>query len=134
MTDAEILILVEHLERCLLPKNEFHHRDHLAVAVFYLYSSGFQGAVECMRASLTRFAAHHEVSGLFHETLTRFWLKQVELRLDRRLCLGESVRQVQAQLVDKELPFTFYSREVLNSAEAKKRWIEPDLLPVDNAE
>jgi hypothetical protein len=36
MTDAEILTLVDRLERCLLAKNEFHHRDHLAVAVGYL--------------------------------------------------------------------------------------------------
>ena len=32
MTDAEILTLVDRLERCLFSPSEFHHKDHLAVA------------------------------------------------------------------------------------------------------
>src|SRR5438477_9745219 len=75
MTDAEVLTLVDRLERCLLGKEEFHHRDHLAVAVVYLYASDRETSMDRMRASLKRFAAHHGVTGLYHETLTRFWLR-----------------------------------------------------------
>ncbi len=46
-----------------------------------------------MRTSLKRFAAHHGVTGLYHETLTRFWLRQVEMRLDRGRCLRDSVEK-----------------------------------------
>jgi hypothetical protein len=95
MTDAEILTLVDRLERCILAKEEFHHRDHLTVAVVYLYASDLETAMDRMRASLKRFAAHHGVTGLYHETLTRFWLQQVERRLDRGACLSESVNKVQ---------------------------------------
>ena len=129
MTDSEILTLVDRLERCLLAKNEFHHRDHLTVAVVYLYAGDFTFALERMRASLARFAAHLGVSGLYHETLTCFWLQQVEMRLDREICLQESVRKVQEQLTDKDLPFAYYSRELLNSPEARKTWLQPDLEP-----
>jgi hypothetical protein len=129
MTEAEVLTLVDRLERCLLAKDEFHHRDHLAVATAYLYSMDFEEALERMRASLGRFAAHHGVSGLYHETLTRFWLLQVEKRVDRRLALGECVRQIQEQLADKELPLSCYSKDILNSADARLKWIEPDLKP-----
>lgn len=127
MTDSEILTLVDRLESCLLAKNEFHHRDHLAVAVVYLYAGDFTSAVERMRATLTRFAEHHGVSGLYHETLTCFWLQQVEMRLDRDTCLQESVQKVQEQLADNDLPFAYYSRELLNSPEARKTWLPPDL-------
>ena len=127
MTDAEILTLVDRLERCLLPKEAFHHRDHLTVAVVYLYAADLETAIDRMRATLKRFAGHHHVSGLYHETLTRFWLQQVEQRLDRSLCLQESVRQIREQLNDKNLPFTYYSRERINSQEAKEKWLEPDL-------
>jgi hypothetical protein len=72
MTDAEILTLVDRLERCLLAKEEFHHRDHLAVAVVYLYASDLETSLDRMRNSLKRFASHHGVTGLYHETLTRF--------------------------------------------------------------
>ena len=129
MTDAEVLALVDRLERCTLNKDEFHHRDHLAVAVAYLYAGEFSEARERMRASLTRFAAHHGVSGLYHETLTCFWLQQVALLLDRDLCMGESVKRIQEQLADKDLPFIFYSKARLNSVEARMQWIEPDQKP-----
>ncbi|HET9836590.1 MAG TPA: hypothetical protein VFR84_00040 [Candidatus Angelobacter sp.] len=130
MTDAQVLTLVDRLERCLLAKDEFHHRDHLAVAIAYLYAADFESAMDRMRASLTRFAAHHGVSGLYHETLTRFWLLQVEQRLDRRKCLSESVRRIQEQVADKHLPFAFYSKDILNTVEAKREWIEPDLQEI----
>src|SRR5690242_5236371 len=127
MTDAEILTLVDRLERCLLGKEEFHHRDHLAVAVVYLYSADLETALARMRASLKRFAAHHAVGGLYHETLTRFWLLQVEISLDRCLCLRDSVRSIQEQLSDKNLAFEYYSRERIDLQKAKAEWIEPDL-------
>ncbi len=127
MTDAEILTMVDRFERCLMGKEEFHHRDHLAVAVAYLYASDLETAMDRMRASLKRFAAHHAVTSLYHETLTRFWLLQVEKYLDRTLCLGRSVNRVQEKLNDKELPFESYSKERLNSAEARRAWVEADL-------
>jgi transposase len=130
MTDAEILTMVDRLERCLLGKEEFHHRDHLAVAVVYLYASNLETAMDRMRASLKRFAAHHSVTGLYHETLTRFWLLQVERHLDRSACLSESVRKVREQLNDKNLVFNYYSRERIESKEAREKWIEPDLKPL----
>jgi hypothetical protein len=129
MTDAEVLTLVDRLERCVLAKDEFHHRDHLAVAVAYLYAGNFSQARERMCASLTRFAAHHGVSGLYHETLTCFWLHQVELQLDRKLCLSKSVQKTQEQLADKNLTLRYYSRETLNSPQARMKWIEPDQRP-----
>ncbi len=130
MTDAEILTLVDRLERCLLGKEEFHHRDHLAVAVVYLYSADIETSMDRMRASLKRFAAHHGVSGLYHETLTRFWLLQVQKRLDRGLCLRDSVKNIQEQFRDKNLAFEYYSRERIDAQEARERWIEPDLRPL----
>jgi hypothetical protein len=130
MTDAEILTLVDRLERCLLGKEAFHHRDHLAVAVAYLYASDRETSMDRMRASLKRFAAHHGVTGLYHETLTRFWLRQVEMRLDRGLCLRDSVTNIQEQLNDKNLAFEYYSRERIDSQAARDKWIEPDLRPL----
>jgi hypothetical protein len=127
MTDSDILTLVERLERCLLEKEEFHHRDHLTVAVVYLYASDLETAMDRMRSSLKRFAAHHGVTGLYHETLTRFWLLQVEKSLNRGLCLRESVSRVQKKFSDKELPFRYYSKERLNSAVARTTWMEADL-------
>jgi len=130
VTDAEILTMVDRLERCLLGKEEFHHRDHLTVAVVYLYSADMETAMSRMRAALKRFAAHHQVSKLYHETLTRFWLQEVEQGLNRGVCLEQSVRQAQARLGDKNLVFDYYTRERINSQEAREKWLPPDLKPV----
>lgn len=126
MTDAEILTTVRKLENCEFAPTEFHHRDHLAVSVAYLYASDLQAALERMRSSLQRFISHHGLKG-YHETITRFWMEQVDQLLDRRRCLAEGVRQIQDELSDKDLVYHYYSREALNSSEAKERWIEPDL-------
>jgi hypothetical protein len=125
MTDAEILTLVRKLERCEFAADEFHHRDHLAVSVAYLYAADLATALDRMRGSLRRFIAHHGLKG-YHETITRFWMEQVAAQLDRRLCLSESVRQIQDQLGDKDLVYQYFSKEVLSSPEAKERWIGPD--------
>jgi hypothetical protein len=130
MTDAEILTLVDRLERCLLGKEEFHHRDHLTVAVVYLYATDLEMAMDPMRTSLKRFAAHHGVTGLYHETLTRFWLLQVDQLLDHSKCLSESVKKVREQLNDKNLVFEFYSRERIESKEARETWLKPDLKDI----
>src|SRR5262249_9607747 len=126
MNDTQILTLIDRFERCLLAKNEFHHRDHLAVAVVYLYASEFSSAMDRMRTSLQRFAEHHGVRGLYHETLTRFWLQQVQQRLDRSACLSESVENIQREISDKCLVSRYYSKELVDSPEARERWIEPD--------
>lgn len=126
MKDSEILTLVDRLERCLLATTEFHHRDHLTVAVVYLYSSDFTAALDRMRSSLLRFVAHHGGSR-YHETLSRFWMVQVQRHLDRSVCLQESVRRVIDALPDKNLVKQYYSAQLLGSAEAKETWVEPDL-------
>ncbi len=128
MTDAEILTLVRKLEQCQFSPGDFHHRDHLAVSVVYLYAGNLEAALDRMRESLQRFISHHSLKG-YHETITRFWMQEVEKRLDRTLCLGESVRHIQARLSDKNLVYQHYSRETLHSPEAKARWVEPDLIP-----
>jgi hypothetical protein len=127
MTDSEILTLVNCFERCLLAKEEFRHSDHLTVAVVYLFASDLETAIDRMRSSLKRFAAHHSVPKLYHETLTRFWLLQVERHLDRSQCLEQSVKKIQDQLGSKNLAFEFYSRERIDSKEARENWLEPDL-------
>ena len=125
MTDAEILDLVRKLELCEIAPTEFHHRDHLAVSVAYLYSSEFPAALEKMRATLNRFIGHHGLKG-YHETITRFWMQQVSERLDRSLCLCESVQQIQKQLGNKDFIYEYFSKEALSSSQAKEGWIEPD--------
>ncbi len=125
MTDAEILSFIYKLEQCQLAAAEFHHRDHLTAAVFYLYGSDFETALDRMRATLLKFTAHHGIV-LYHETMTRFWMLQAQKFINRSKCLSDSVGRVHSALGESGLIYNFYSRERLNSAEAKTMWVEPD--------
>ena len=129
MTDCEILTLVDRLERCLLSNSDFHHRDHLTVAATYLYAAELEPALDKMRSSLLRFVAHHG-GNRYHETITRFWMLQVEKHLDRNLCLAEAVENVTTALANKDLVYDYYSRERLASGESKQDWIAPDLKQI----
>ena len=126
MTDSEILTMVDRFERCLLAPTEFHHRDHLAVAVTYLYQSDFDTALARMVSSLRRFVTHHGGTR-YHQTVTHFWMIQAEKHLDRNLCLRDSVERVIRALPNKDVVYEYYSKERLASPEAKAIWIEPDL-------
>src|SRR5215469_18768994 len=129
MKDCEILMLVDRLERCLLSAADFHHRNHITVAATYLYAAELEPALNKMRSTLLRFVAHHG-GNLYHETITRFWMLQVEKHLDRSLCLAEAVEKVTTALPRKDLVYDYYSKERLSSAEAKAQWLEPDLRPI----
>jgi hypothetical protein len=98
------------------------------VSVVYLYAAELPEALERMRRSLQRLISHYGLKG-YHETITRFWIQEVDKRLDRSLCLRESVQRIQARLSDKNLVYQHYSKETLHSQEAKERWVEPDQVP-----
>jgi len=102
---------IEAFERGDVPASEFHHADHLRLALAYLAdSSSVDEAIARMAAALTTFAAAAGVPDKYHHTLTVFWMRMV------------------ARLLDKDLPLAYYSRERLFSDEARARWIEPDLV------
>jgi hypothetical protein len=104
---------LEAFERGDVPASAFHHADHLRLALAYLADSGSAAeATERMAASLKRFAEAAGAGGKYHHTLTVFWM------------------QVVARLLDQGLPLAHYSRERLFSADARSRWIEPDIKPL----
>ncbi|MGI9105665.1 MAG: hypothetical protein ACR2G4_05395 [Pyrinomonadaceae bacterium] len=130
---AEIEQLVQNFESCSIEPSEFNHHAHLTVAFWYLSQLPAPAAVERMRAGLHRFTKHHNSDG-YHETLTRFWLKLVRHFLDRAETthsLTEQANELLTVYDHSRLVFEYYSRERIESGEAKQSWVEPDLKPLD---
>lgn len=127
----EIEAVVNGFESCVTAKDDFTHRRHLTVAVYYLHGSNGLNATQRMRASLLRFLEHHGVGpAKFHETLTLFWIRTVSAfldRLDQRLSLPEMTNAVIESLGDSRLVFEYYSEELLWRAETRNSWVAPDL-------
>jgi hypothetical protein len=129
-TEAEIEALVGAFEAGTLSNKEFNHFAHMTVAMWYLWQLPYAEAVTAMRGSIKHFAEVHGHTGLYHETITLFWLKLLRHYLDgveAGTSLPEAVHAALTQLGDTTLMFQHYSRELLFSAEARAGWVEPDL-------
>jgi hypothetical protein len=132
MSETKIRELVAGFEDLTLPKSAFDHAAHLTVAAYYVETAGEATAMEKMRTGLQRFASHHGATMLYHETITRFWVRRVTAECARTA--GASLAQKCAHVVQalgrKEQLFDHYRRETVLSDAARQGWVEPDLRPI----
>jgi hypothetical protein len=74
-SEQQIEAIVTGFETCTTGPDDFKHRDHLAVAVWYLRDSTSDEAFQKMCAGLLRFLDHHGVGrAIYNEELTRKWI------------------------------------------------------------
>ena len=131
-SDDEVKLLVAAFESGQLPAAEFKHTAHIAVGLAYLAEAPQADATERMRQSLGRFLRQHNETG-YHETLTVFWMKllaHLAAVRDSELPLWERINAVVASHGAKWPVEAHYSKDLVDSADARERWIEPDLAPL----
>jgi len=124
MTDREFL---DAFDRGRISPGDFHHRDHLRLAWLRVRELGLGEAAEAVAGGIRRFAEAHGHHRLYHETLTRFWVRIVAH------ASGPTFEQTVALhplLLDKELPLRHWRRETLFGNGARAAWVEPDLAPL----
>ena len=137
-SDEEVILLVKAFEERSLPKHEWTHAAHLTVGLYYCLTNPMAVARNIMRDSIHWLNDSHgtpntETSG-YHETMTFFWLYIVE----EFLCdkpkenLATLANELIATCGDSKLPLKYYSRELLFSPQARKNYVEPDLLETAN--
>lgn len=131
---AEIEALVQAFEAGTLPTSAFNHYAHMTVAVWYLTHLPYTEAVAAMKGSIKHYADAHGHGGLYHETITLFWMKVLAHYLasvGEGVELPELVYGALVRLGRKDLMLAHYSRELLFSAEARREWVEPDVRPFE---
>ena len=133
-SEEEIEAVVQGFETCATPKEDFKHRDHLTVAVWYLSHSTPEEAFNRIRSGLFRFLDHHGVGReKYNETLTIFWIKLVQRAIDQadsKPSLVGKTNTVLERLGDPAVVFEYYSEACVKSERAKTSWVEPDLKSV----
>jgi hypothetical protein len=122
MTDAEFLAAFD--DTTLEP---FHHRDHLRVTYLYIGKFGESGTKDRLGPAILRYAAARNVADKYHETITQAWIRLVGLSSKNHDGGFEAMLAAHPQLLDKNLLHRFYSAAVLQSPDARRRWVEPDL-------
>ena len=129
--DAEIAGLVRQFESGEINPADFKHYQHLAVALWYVAHFPFEQACDDMRNGIQKLAALYGKMG-YHETITLFWLELVA-RFFAETPRGEPLSKTANRLaleLPKNLILDYYSEELVNSADAKAHWVEPDLNPL----
>jgi len=133
MNDDEFL---QRFESCTFPHSEWHHREHVKLAYLYAARFGHDIAAEKLRAGIRAYNAANNVQDMptsgYHETMTQAWMRLVHLTLSE---FGPSESadlfvDQHSQLLSKRALLFFYSRDRIMSAEAKRKFVAPDLTPL----
>ncbi|HJT27868.1 MAG TPA: hypothetical protein VJ784_10705 [Pyrinomonadaceae bacterium] len=83
-SEDEIENVVRGFEACETGANDFHHSQHLAVAVWYLHTMDRDAALDRMRAGLLRFLNHYEGNtSKYSETITVFYIDKIVEKLNQ---------------------------------------------------
>jgi hypothetical protein len=132
--DEDVLEVVRKFESCEYAPDAFGHKLHLTVALVYLLDSTYAEALERMRHSLRRFVGHHKLSGVYHETLTGFWVRRVLAfveQSDKSRGLTTLANELNDACADSRLVFDYYTKERIDSDKARAYWLDSDLKPLD---
>jgi hypothetical protein len=132
---------LEDLLRCFtertLPKPEWTHAAHLAVGLWHVCRYGRNDALSRLRAGITRLNESHgtvnSASTGYHETITRayvYLLAAFAARHAEKTVAERVTALLNDPVADKKALLRFYSRERLESVQARLGWAEPDLAPL----
>ncbi|MFF3608875.1 hypothetical protein [Streptomyces sp. NPDC002463] len=109
----------------------FGHREHVHLTWLAVRRVGMPGAVALVGEGIERTARAAGAPGKFHVTMTRAWVELVAgCEAECGLPDFEAFAARHADLLDKHLLGRFYRPATLASAEARARWVEPDLAPL----
>ena len=112
---------------------QFDHRAHVRLAYIYLTEWSPDVATTLMRSALHGFLERNGVPPTkYHETLTHSWILAVRHFMERSPATGSAEAFIAAnpELLDSKIMLTHYSAEVLFSADARQRFVEPDLSAI----
>lgn len=132
--DASYDRFLREFETGTLPKSQWTHAAHLAVAAHFLLTLPAREALSSMREALIHYnestATPNNADNGYHETLTRFWMaisdaflaQQTHPRpLDKVRALVEQYGSA------RDLWTEYYGFDLVRSREARRIWAAPDL-------
>jgi hypothetical protein len=124
--DMDLLRKFENLE---LEADSFGHREHLRVAWTMLQKWSPHEAMDRYIVALRRFAEHHGAAERYHETITLFYLHEIQRRIAQRppAASWHEFAAANPELANSHREFLgrHYPAEVLASAFARKHFVPP---------
>ena len=138
-SDREIRAIGEGLLDCSLPKPQWTHAGHCVATLYLLHAHPELALERDLPGIIARYNAAmgtpNTDSGGYHETVTQLYvaaLRDFVARQPAGLPLFEICNRLLASPVAaRDFPFRYYSKDRLFSVAARRRWVEPDLAPLD---
>ena len=136
-SDAEIARLANGFVDRSLPKSEWTHAAHFAVAASLMSSETY----DAFRDMPDMIRAYNEATGTpntdsegYHETITQASLRATRHFLKHcasgRPLFARINRLLESELADPDWILRYWSRERIFSTDARSVWVEPDLAPL----
>jgi hypothetical protein len=135
--DTDIRALGESLLACTLPREAWTHEAHLG-ACLWLLSERPDIDVDAQIGTIIR-RFNESVGGLnddtqgYHDSITRAYVAGVRLFLSvtEETELAARVNaMLRSDVGRRDWPLRFYSRDLLFSVAARRRFVDPDLAPL----
>lgn len=129
LTDAEF---EQQFAHCTLDASLFSHEAHLRLAWIHLRQYGLQQATDNICRQLVAYTRSLGAESKYNKTLTVAAVKAVHHFMQRseandfRVFIAGFPR---LKFNFKELMAAHYSTDIFSSEQAKKEYLEPDLLP-----
>ena len=129
--------LVSRFSDKSLPKGEWNHRAHIIVAMWHNMNYDFDTALDLVKSKIIAYnvsvgTLNTDDSG-YHETITIFWMILTKSFLSKypSLQIAEACHLfLHSEYASKSYPLEYYSREVLFSKEARKKWVNGDIQKI----
>ena len=132
-TEEEIQTLVNGFRSRTLPAAQWTHEAHLITGLWFNYTYSYFEAICYLRGGIISYnlstGGENTPEKGYHETLTLFWCRVLSdfTEKNRMLSLEEVCnRFLNSEWSSKDLPFQYYTRDILFSTKARARWVEPD--------
>ena len=133
--------IAQQFVNCILPKDEWTHEAHLITCPWHLEQYNQLESICLLRSRIITYnhsvGGQNTISGGYHETLTRFYVKIVEHFLQNvenpNLSFDEKCEiLLKSPIANREYPQEYYTKELLFSLTCRAIWIEPDLKKIGN--
>jgi hypothetical protein len=138
ISTEKALELVQKFKEGVLPKLEWTHEAHLMVGLYAVIEHK-TAALDFMRTNIRRYneavgTVNSDTTG-YHETLTVFWVWMLSnLVAEKQLTTYDEVAVdeliFEELFAQRNVWLKFYTQERVLSVEARKQFVEPDLLPM----
>ena len=139
-SDQEIEALVQSFLQRTLDKSRWTHAAHLSTALWHLKQYDIHEATCRMKSGIISFnlsvGGENSGTGGYHETMTLFWMDILHIFVNDNagLSLKDTCNKLlNSSLGNKNLPFSFYTKEIILSPQARARAVAPDLLELTPA-